>query len=192
MSRPWFLLLALSIGLNAGLISMQLSSDDGESGRRPPFPEGRSPIGRGFDFQPDPERLVEHHLARIAEQLELTDAQRDSIDATLREMVPQLLKQRNRMRDLRERIERAYRNPDLDPLVFRGFIRELADASATLDSLTAEVMLREASFLTPEQREAYMDTMPWGREGPHRGMGPGHRGRGLRPGGRPPGPGGEI
>jgi Spy/CpxP family protein refolding chaperone len=175
MSRGWFLALALSIGLNAGLLWVHFAG--GPPGFPPPLLRG----GRPGPSEPmgarDPDHLVRMHLERMSAQLDLSDEQRRAVEATLRERVPRLLELRERVLESRRSVADAYRGRPLDGSRFRELVQNLRGAQAELDSITAELMLKEAEILTPEQRERYAEVMPWGLD---------RRGLGGPPGGRPP------
>jgi len=87
--------------------------------------------------------------------------------------------------DARREAAQAYRARPLDGPRFRERVQALRGLQADLDSVTAEVMLKEAELLTPAQRERYAEGMPWGFD---RGGGEGPPGR-RRPGGRAHRPG---
>jgi Spy/CpxP family protein refolding chaperone len=185
MRRGWFLALALSLGLNAGLLWVHFTGRGLPAAiPGPPFLEHRAE--RGPERPPrDPERLVEMHLRRMGGQLDLTAEQRTAIGNVLRERLPRLVELRERLMEARRDAAQAYRARPLDGPRFRERVQVLRGLQADLDSVTAEVMLKEAELLTPAQRERYAEVMPWGfdRGGP--GGPDGHR----RPGGRTHRPG---
>lgn len=182
MSRGWFLALALSVGLNAGLLWVQLTGRGLPAGvPGPPFVGRRGPPPALVMH--DPERLVAFHLERMSAQLDLSQEQRTAIGDVLRERVPRLVELRERLVDVRRSVAEEYRSRPLDGSRFRAVVRTLRGTQADLDSLTAEVMLKEAELLTPEQREQYADVMPWGLDRP----GPGGRPGDAGPPGGPPG-----
>jgi Spy/CpxP family protein refolding chaperone len=127
-----------------------------------------------------PERLAERHVARLAAELDLTDEQRETLETLMRERVPRLVEFRERMLEARANVAEAYRGRRLDGHRFREMVAALRGVQAGLDSLTTEIMLKEAEVLTPEQRDRYLDVMPWSLDGPGRAGG-----RGGPPGGSP-------
>lgn len=181
MSRGWFLALAVSLGLNAGLLWMHFS-DGAPPWRDRPGPSAMRPPGARF-----PERLAEFHLERMTRELDLTDEQQGALRALLSESTPRLTAIRARMVSARDALADAYRGSTLDESAIRTIVSGLNRTKVELDSLTAELLLQEAALLTPEQRERYADVMPFG---PDRGGPPGP-GFG-RDGGPPHGRGGPA
>lgn len=187
MSRAWFFALAASIGLNAGLLWVHFTGGPLRPPPGPPFGgrPGGPPAGAPLLA---PERLAERHVARLAAELDLTDEQRAALTDLMRERVPRLVEFRERILEARGDVADAYRSRQLDGHRFRAFVATLRGVQAGLDSLTTEIMLKEAEVLTPEQRERYLEVMPWSLDGPG---GPGVRGGppGGPPGAGPPGGG---
>jgi Spy/CpxP family protein refolding chaperone len=176
MNRLWFLVLALSLGLNAGLLYVDYSRRAGEErrprraflgerGRRPLPPE----VGKA---------MVERHLERMSAELSLTSEQRQAIAAIWEESLPAIRETRARLHDLRSQLRDRFAAAEIDSMAFRALARQAAAVQADLDSLTAGTMLAEASHLRPEQRQRYSEIMPW--VSPDRMLGP----RSGRPGGK--------
>ncbi len=178
MKQVWYLALAVSIGLNLGLIYMTLSdrtegqgeedrrertvSIDSETGR--PKPLGESPVDR--------EAVIRSHLDRLVQDLQLTKKQRTSINAIHEHLLPRILKQRKEMDLLREAVASLYAQSTIAGSEFRDVVRKISTAQAELDSLVTEAILGEAFILTFEQRQRYLHEMPWGHpmpppDGPH-------------------------
>jgi len=175
MKRLWFILLALSLGLNVGLISMFLMSRAREaafrSGQEQRFERGEHRRGEGRR-QADlpPQRLTEMHMRRLERHIEMTESQRKEITAILDEYMPRVVGQREKIDGIREELGLHIAIPELDPGGFRRLVDSLNEEQTRLDSLVMESMLAEAALLTPEQRGQYAKTMPWGRPmGPPRG-----------------------
>ncbi len=168
MSRVWFVVLALSIGLNLGLLGGRFLRDRD----RPPMPLGRGPEMRG-EAMPDPEAMVRRHVGRMQEQLDLSSEQRDRLESLMAETLPQMTERRRNLADARSALVDAYSGETLDEPAFRDAADRLRAAQGALDSLTTELMLRESEILTPEQRERNSRLLPWKR-GPmgRRGGGP--------------------
>lgn len=199
MKRFWFLLLAVSLGVNAGLAVIWLA----RPGTRPPAP-GRPPAPIG---PPRIERMLDQHLARITEGLQLSKKQHDELEAAYHKLFPRIIEQNRKVSDLRRAVHDSYNADTVDPVAFRARVRQLSNEQARLDSLVTEAMLSEASVLTTEQRRRYAPGMPWtrtgqpaprpGGPGPRMGTGPGTtpmRPPGAGPGrpGGPPGSGTEM
>ena len=165
MRRILFVLLALSLGLNVGMVYQRLQHP-------PPFGPQRPPLkGEGPEA---PTAFLEHHLLRMTEELQLDEAQQRALNSLLEEQIPPVLAQQERLRVARRSLGDLYISEELEPDAFRTQVRRLSEAQAELDRLVGEVMVEEASLLSHEQRRRYLVVMPWGQgpvEGP-RGMGP--------------------
>ncbi len=173
MKRGWFLLLALSVGMNAGLLCVQLAGRERirHEARfmRPPPPGAGLEPERAAAPPPGParaERLAREHLGRMARHLDLDEKQESAIADLLRNTLPPILAQQEAMHEARGRMADYYAGPGMDPDGFRARARELQRVQARLDSLVAEAMIAEAQLLTAEQRRAYAGVMPWGRPMP--------------------------
>jgi Spy/CpxP family protein refolding chaperone len=174
MKRGWFLVLAISLGLNAGLLYTKLAAD-----RRPEGPRARPFIwcpggaGGGTPCAPaHPGDLARHRLGRLARWLGLSGETRARMEAIAEETMPKILAEREKVREARSALREEYRKPETDRERVHALIRDAIEAQARLDSIVAESMLREAELLTPEQRERYFRFVPWERE-----MGQGRDGR---------------
>jgi len=185
MKRGWFLLLAISLGLNAGLLYTSLAD---RAAPLPPVP-GPAPGGAlppemfappaGQDSGPDrgpgtpaSEALrawLAHRLERIHGRLALDAQQRERLERVTGEMLPLILAQRAEVHAARSAIRSAYERADLDGPRLHELRRRLSAAQARLDSLVIESLLREAQVLSPEQRRSYLETMPW-RMSPGQGL----------------------
>jgi len=175
-------LLALSLGLNAGLAYVEFSRR-AEGGVPPPPPgevaragERSGPAGE----LADPTRLIRERLERLGEELHLSEEQTEAMAEALGEVLPELNEGREKIRALRMQMRDEYLQPDIDEAEIHRLRRETMAIQSRLDSLMVETMLKEARVLTPEQRETYFELMPFGDRGKH-GPGP-HRGRKCRGG----------
>jgi len=159
MKRLWYLVLALSLGLNAGLLWMHFHHRaeherrgpwrrTGERGPRPDAPE----VGKA---------MVERHLARLEHELDLTPEQRSAIGAIWEQNLPAIRTTRDRLRSLRAEMRDGIAAAEIDSTALRVLARQAAAAQVELDSLTAGTMLAEAHHLQPEQRRRYAEIMPW-------------------------------
>lgn len=170
MKRMWFLLLFLSLGLNAGLLHVVLSRPDTPAStvrERPRVPRG-GPAGpeenEGRIPRPDPERLeriLSKRLDHMSRNLELDPGQHAKVEAILRETLPLILAEQRQVWDVRRAMRRSYQEGEFDPAGIRLELRRMHAAQERLDSLVILSMTREASLLTPEQRRRYLDAMPW-------------------------------
>jgi Spy/CpxP family protein refolding chaperone len=169
MKRAWFILLALSLGLNAGLLYVVIAARARQAalltefGNRqgrggPRWEEGRHPGGRELD----PEGLTRRHLRRMSKRLDLDEQQRQAIAEVMHDYLPRIVEQRRKLHEIRQKIGLQFAVPALDPMGFRTAVERLNQEQARLDSLVMESMLAEAALLTPEQRSRYAETLPWG------------------------------
>jgi Spy/CpxP family protein refolding chaperone len=185
MKRGWFLLLAVSIGLNAGLLYMTFAArrsgaDAWDLGRtaagdslRAPEMHGRLQ-GRGGPAALDPRAMAEHRLSRLESRLNLVPEQSARVRTLLEEKMPRILELRERAAEARRAVQQEYLTPSPDPARLRLLVEQANRAQAVLDSLVAETILAETATLTPQQRQCYMQAMPWSRHwsgSPHGGPG---------------------
>ena len=149
-----FVLLALSLGLNAGMLYQRLQHP-------PPFgPQRPPPKGKGPEVPTD---FLDHHLLRMTEDLQLDEAQQRALTDLLEEQIPPILAQQEHLRVARRSLGGLYISEELEPNAFRAQVRRLSEAQAELDRLVGEVMIEEASLLSYEQRRRYFIDMPWGK-----------------------------
>lgn len=190
MRRGWFILLALSLGLNAGLLYAVLA-ERGRANEAPPAGFPMDPLFRGEALPPDDaappdappppggapricQAMLERRLQGLARRVDLDQRQRELLASIYRESLPPILESRDAIAVARRTLHLAYRRPAVDAPAIRRLVRDLTASQTRLDSLVVETMLREASVLSPEQRDRYFPTMPWDR---HPGQG---RTRGSR------------
>ncbi len=179
MRRGWYFLLALSLGLNAGLLYTTLSARDlpawhSELDRapgpgHPPMEGGGHPAGcpqamsGALPGEPACAPMINDRLKNMESVLALNEAQREGMRKTLDEMLPRILAERDAVRKIRGSVQGEYSKSAIDAEAIRGLIAQLAASQARLDSLTAETILRESALLTREQRLEYFGSMPWER-----------------------------
>jgi Spy/CpxP family protein refolding chaperone len=169
MRRGWFVLLALSIGLNAGLLYAALAGRAQAPAPAPPPPGIDSicvPLGDGAGSMPGAglcEPMMRVRMQRMAERLSLDEGQREQMNAILSEMLPQILAGRDAVQRARLAVHAEYRQPQLDAARVRLLTRDLNATQARVDSLVVETMLRESALLSPAQRAGYFESMPWDR-----------------------------
>ncbi len=164
MKRGWIVLLALSLGLNAGLGYVQLSSraDDGSDRyRRSDWPGGREVQGP-MSHPGGPPGFIHERVRRAGDRLNLSEEQIQDMSDILEEVMPELIQRREYIRDLRTQMRDEYLRPQVDEARIHELRRQTETAQSELDSIMVETMLREAKILTPEQREAYFELMPFG------------------------------
>ncbi len=150
MNRKWMFVLALSVGLNAGLIYREVS----ESRRRPPERE-----------KPTADRIIERRLAQLTGRLTLDLDQQARVRAVLEEYVPQVMAHGDSVEQVRSRLAAAYGDSVVDAGRVRALRARMNRVQAEADSLMSESLLREAELLTPAQRVDYAKILPWRRHG---------------------------
>lgn len=174
MKRGWFLLLALSIGLNAGLLISMAMREWKWGSAPPPAPVSCNPFGRGDPMgrgDMPASGVAEKRIQCLSKRLQLDESQQSEMVSILKEMMPRILHGRGMVRDARRSIHDEYRKVEPDPDRIRAITHRLNESQSTLDSLVADTILRETALLTPEQRTLYFNAMPWdrgGRPGPDR------------------------
>jgi Spy/CpxP family protein refolding chaperone len=167
MKRGWFLVLALSVGLNAGLLYSALSASPRGLipgfHTPPPFLEGGHPdVASAPGPGAAPENL-QCRLDHMARSLELDEHQRASMQQVLDETMPRIMAAREDVRQARQAVQAEYGADRPEPARVHQAVRSMNTAQARLDSLVAETMLREIAVLGPEQMHRYLACLPWGR-----------------------------
>jgi Spy/CpxP family protein refolding chaperone len=172
MKRGWFIILALSLGLNAGLLYVQMSkkADEPRRGFRQESPRRPMDVTGPIGHPDGPAGFIRDRLGRVGDRLDLSEEQIESMAAILNEVMPELLEGREAIHDLRMEMREEYLKPDVDAERIQLLRRETAAAQSRLDSIMVDTMLKEAEVLTPEQREAYFQLMPFGDRGKMGGM----------------------
>ena len=180
MSRGWFILLAVMVGLNAALLYDKFAPGPSE-GRH----SDRQHSERRERFRGDPEERheerLERHLDRMTEQLDLDDAQREQLREIKTVSFEALSPLRQSVREKRHEVRELLQAADLDTARIRELSAELLADMAQLERIATENFIREATVLTPEQREKYLERRSFGPRG--RG---GPNGRRHPPGDGPP------
>ncbi len=153
MRRGLFLLLALSLGLNGGLLYVRFA-------HRPPSDDRAMPLAPRPTLPRDAEVAVRDHLAGLVRDLDLTAAQEESIRAILVAHMPRMTELLRRTSEANRLIGEAFAAPEFDVEPFRQLVREASAARARADSLSAVMLLGEARILTPQQRARFARTAP--------------------------------
>lgn len=151
--RIIYLLLAVSLGVNVGVIATTLFHRP--SG--PPPPPGGD---RGPGQRPDAARMVEDHVRGIARHLDLDQEQQQQIRSLMEQYAPQLVRFQSNAEDASQRLTEAYAAPQFDPELFRQLTADAATARSRVDSLSAVMLVAEAAVLTPEQRRNFARVAP--------------------------------
>lgn len=187
MKRALFLLLALSLGLNGGLLYVRLADRPAGRPARPGPPPRQEE-----QHAPDPERLIRDHVEGITRHLQLNETQQKAIEAILAESMPELTELLRRSEEANRRVSEAFAAPVFDPAEFFRLTREASLSRARTDSLSAVMLVGESEVLTPEQRQRFAEVAPTiyanpgaSRQGPRRGPPAGGPGDRLPPEHRP-------
>ena len=170
MKRLIVILLMISVGLNVGLL-LRVTDDGapwasdrhvrsgGEDFERPGAdgPRGNDPEnGRSGDRQGRNQRY---------EGLEVTDEQHQRL-AALRGLGREGMEtRREEMRTLFSNMQELLLDETIDPSAVAAVRRRVDQVRAEVDSLVADHLLMELEVMTPEQREIYLNRMPWERSG---------------------------
>lgn len=157
-----YLLLALSLGLNVGVIATTVIHQTQAPADLPPGPGGGpgGGPGSGPGQAPDPERLVNDHLRGMTRHLDLDAEQQQAIRAVLERSSPELVAMQAEVAATARRLSDAYAAPDFDPEQFRQLAVAASAARSRLDSLSTVMLIDEAAVLTPEQRKKFAAVAP--------------------------------
>ncbi len=158
MSRGWMFVLALSVGLNLGLIVRECSTPRGGPDH------GRDRAGRE---RPTADEIVARRMNDLKGRLDLTPDQETALRSILTGTIPRVMARSDSVHVLRTRLVAAYGDSVLDPVRVRELAEAMNAAQAGVDSVISESLLREAAVLTPEQRKIYTGMLPWGRHRRH-------------------------
>lgn len=119
----------------------------------------------------------EEMLPRMAEFLDLTDAQQSQIQAILDEETPAIEDLRDQLQTAHEAFRATHEPGQFDEAAFRAFAEPQSQLHVELMVAGARTMSRIHNVLTPEQQEKLQDAR--GLFGRHGGRGPG-RGPNVR------------
>ena len=162
-----YLLLAVSIGINVGVIATTVVNQTTQRPQGPP----PGPGGGGGPDQgppPDPARLVEGHLQGITRHLDLDPDQQAAVRAVMEHHAPRLVRLQKEVAVTSRRLTAAYAAPEFTPDAFRALAVAATTARARLDSLSAELLVAEAAVLTDAQRRKFAEVAPSLHSGPQR------------------------
>jgi Spy/CpxP family protein refolding chaperone len=193
VKRAWFLLLAVSIGLNAALLWHHLEDrrtmrhpewreqgperGPGRGARGPGARDPRGPgRGPGHDVQgdgpPSYEAMVERRIGHMTRQLDLSDAQVTRLRSIATASFGEMDSLRAAARIERGRIRDLLSAGEVDAQAVRASSARLSAIDAAMEARITENMILEAAVLDPAQRSRYLDLMrfagPPGRRGPPR------------------------
>lgn len=181
-----YILLAVSLGINVGVVATTVLHRASHPQGLPPGPGGGAPPPGQPGSPPDPARLVESHLQGITRHLGLDADQQRVVRAVLEQYAPQLIELQAETSRAAQRLTDLFGAPTFDPERFRKLTAETGAARSRLDSLSAVMLVAEAAVLTPEQRLKYAEVAPSIHSRPRQPRhGPGGPGGPDRPGGPP-------
>ena len=169
--RLVYLLLAISIGLNVGVIATTIVHQTRAPAGPPPGPGG----GPGPEGAPDPQQLVDGHLRGMTRPLDLNPEQQQAIRVVLERHAPKLVEFQAEVAETGRHLSDAYAAPDFDPDRFRQLTAAASAARSRLDSLSTAMLVAEAAVLTPAQRRKFAEvatTVHSQPKGPPRQVGP--------------------
>ena len=112
------------------------------------FGEGRHHGGGDLGFGHGPERIE-----RMAERLDLSDEQRDSIRAIVDKARPAFREYGDSLRDNREKLRELAQADDADQAAIRALADAQGGAMADMIVLRTDMMREVRAVLTPEQRK---------------------------------------
>lgn len=155
-----YLLLALSIGINLGVMGMTLLNGGAEQplGPRPDGPRGEADRGPGV--RPNPEQLVQRHLQGMTQHLELDAEQQQAVRLIMERYMPEQAERQLRVDQTSNQLSRAYAAPVFDAAQFRRLTEAASRAHLELDSLSTVMLVAEAEVLTPDQRRKFAAAAP--------------------------------
>lgn len=166
MNRAWFLLLAVSVGLNAAMLYVQFSSPrTGPAERlerrmeRPARPGERGGPERTYAH------VVERRVERMRNELGLSDAQVEALRAIGAANADSMQDLRESSRSQREAMRELLTAAPIDSAEIRAAGRRLRDIEARIGAMITDNLIREAAVLEPAQRAAYLEMMRFDRRG---------------------------
>jgi len=159
MKHGWqvllLLLLALSIGLNAGLL-IRRGAESGSEGAR----EAAAPP-RGQPGPPPPvDAVIREHLAGMSAHLSLDSGQREGIRRLLEKHMPEMMALRRRTAEANHKISEVFAAPEFDAREFERRVEEASRARSSADSLSALMLMEQAGLLSAEQRVKFAEVAP--------------------------------
>jgi len=152
VKRGWFLLLALSVGLNAGLLYEEFQDAHSHSRRE----------SRSYKTVSHNEQDIIRRRMEQLDDLGLSSDQKARLEGVLNEFVPRIASANREYERLRDEIARESAGESVDVVRLRGLLSDLNTSHATRDSLSAESLQREAEVLDAEQLRSFTHMMTRG------------------------------
>ncbi|MBK7701783.1 MAG: periplasmic heavy metal sensor [bacterium] len=154
-----YLLLAASLGLNAGLITTTLIHRP-----NPAVPGLRHEPDGGRDQEPGPRpgpgQIVDEHVRGMTQHLDLDAQQQQAVRAVLERHAPQLARLQADADDAGRKLSAVYAAAEFDPGRFIQLTAAAGAARARVDSLSAVMLVDEAAVLTTQQRRLFAEVAP--------------------------------
>ena len=163
MKRLLFLLLSLSLGLNAGLLYVRYA----DQGQPRPMPGGPPPQ-QVHHQPPPPEVMIEEQMAVKTRHLNLSSEQQKAIREILEKHLPAMAELRNQARVSSSRMTEVYAESPFNKEEFQKLMVDAGQARFEADSLAALMLLEEASILNDEQRRLFAQRAPMAGQEGHR------------------------
>jgi Spy/CpxP family protein refolding chaperone len=120
----------------------------------------------------DPAEMARRHLDRLSDVLDLTPQQRDTMEVVLQESIRDLLAAQEEVGEARRALRDLFLAAEIDSTEVLQIVARLTDARGRVERLVSRNMIREAALLTREQRERYVEALPWqhgpGKDDPRR------------------------
>ncbi len=137
-------------------------------------PHGPAGPGGGGSFSGGPGHHLLRMLPRLADRLELSEAQQDQIRAIVDAQKPAMDSLRDQASAARDAFHETYDLGDYDEAAFRTFYESQAQLHIEMQLLGAETVSQVWGVLTPEQQEDMLELIELfrdGRGGPRHGGG---------------------
>ena len=152
--KKWMgILLALSVGLNLGLLYGHLGfSDPWIAAPLPPGPEGHPPL--------PPQQMIEQQMRVIDRHLELDDGQEPAVRAILENRLPPMARWRREAAQANRSLAQVYAADPFDAVAFKRLSAEARLARSRADSVSALILFEKAAVLDPRQRRLFAEQGP--------------------------------
>ena len=157
MKRWWVLVaLLLSLGINVGLLASRVLPARGAPEISPVDNEPGSPVPPASPGEESPTGWTPPFVFRMADELRLTGADRDTFVARQRLFLEQTIAGRERMVGLQTALRRELVDSDPDRAAVDELLEEIAGAHVDLERAFVDNLLDTRELLGPEQERRYM------------------------------------
>jgi len=163
VKRFLFMLLSLSMGLNVGLLYVRYME-------KPQSRPGHAAPDHQRMHRPLPplEVMIRQQLEVKNRHLKLDSTQQKAIGKILETYLPTIVEFKEKSRMANQKVTEVYSSVPFDKIEFQRLMREAGQARSTADSLSAVILIEEASVLTDEQRRLFADVAPMSQGEGHR------------------------